>query len=78
MARSRKVKLFMSTCVPCFTYGLEALTLTDRQLKKIDGHFYPFLRRAIGIKASYYSIIIYHKILEYIVVYCSILKYSII
>ena len=55
MARSRKVKLFMSTFVPCLTYGLDALTLTDKQLKKIDGQFYRFLRRAIGIKASYYS-----------------------
>ena len=43
MARSRKVKLFMSTFVPCLTYGLDALTLTDKQLKKIDGQFYRFL-----------------------------------
>ena len=55
MARSRKVKLFMSTFVPCPTYGLDALTLTDKQFKKIDGQYYRFLRRAIGIKASYYS-----------------------
>ena len=55
MPRSRKIKLFMSTFVPCLTYGLDALTLTDKQLKKIDGQFCRFLRRAIGIKASYYS-----------------------
>ena len=55
MPRTRKIKLFMSTFVHCLTYGLDALTLTDKQLKKIDGQFYRFLRRAIGIKASYYS-----------------------
>ena len=53
--RKRKVKLFMSTFVPSLIYGLDALTLTDTDLKKIDGQFYRFLRRAIGIKASFYS-----------------------
>ena len=45
----------MATFVPCLTYGLDALTLTAKDLKRIDGQFYRFLRRAIGIKASYYS-----------------------
>ena len=55
MPRKRKVKLFMTTFVPSLIYGLDALTLTDKDLKRIDGQFYRFLRRAIGIKASYYS-----------------------
>ena len=55
MPRKRKIKLFMATFVPCLTYGLDALTLTAKDLKRLDGQFYRFLRRAIGIKASYYS-----------------------
>ena len=55
MPRKRKIKLFMATVVPCLTYGLDALTLTAKDLKRLDGQFYRFLRRAIGIKASYYS-----------------------
>ena len=55
MPRRRKIKLFMATFVPCLTYGLDALTLTTKDLKRIDGQVYRFLRRAIGIKASFYS-----------------------
>ena len=55
MPRRRKVKLFMATFVPCLTYGRDALTLATKDLKHIDGQFYRFLRRAIGIKASFYS-----------------------
>ena len=36
-------------------YSLEALTLTDKVLHKIDAVFYRLLRRCIGIKASFYS-----------------------
>ena len=55
MARSRKVKLFLATFLPCLTYGLDALTRTDKHIRKIDGQSYRLLRRAIGLKASYYS-----------------------
>ena len=53
--RSSKVRVFQTVFLPTLLYGLEALTLTPKQLHRIDGHYYRFLRRAIGIKASYYS-----------------------
>ena len=50
-----KVKIFQATYVPSLIYGLDALTLTPQMLKKIDGQYYRFLRRVVGVKASYYS-----------------------
>ena len=55
MPRARKVKIFQATFVPCLIYGLEALTLSSKNLQTINAQYYRFLRRAIGIKASYYS-----------------------
>ena len=56
MTRARKVKIFQATFLPSLIYGLDALTLTDKDdLRRIDAQYYRFLRRAIGIKASYYS-----------------------
>ena len=45
------------TFVPTLCYGLDALTLTDQNLHKIDAWYPPhkFLRRVLGIKATYYS-----------------------
>ena len=50
-----KVRIFQSIFVPILIYGLDHLTLTDKQLLRIDAYYYRFLRRSIGIKASYYS-----------------------
>ena len=50
-----KVKIFQATYVPSLIYGLDALTLTTPMLKRIDGQYYRFLRRVVGVKASYYS-----------------------
>ena len=36
-------------------YGLDSLTLTPKDLKRIDGFWFRFLRRIVGIKASFYS-----------------------
>ena len=55
MSRPRKVNIFQATFLPCLVYGLEALTLTSKNLQTINAQYYRFLRRAIGIKASYYS-----------------------
>ena len=41
--------------MPSLIYGLDALTLTPPMLKKIDGQYYRFLSRVVGVKASYYS-----------------------
>ena len=54
---SRKIKLhiFQSSFVPILTYGLDAITLTTPLLKRVDAFYYRFLRRVVGVKASYYS-----------------------
>ena len=53
--RQSKVRLFQAIFLPILLYGLDTLTLTTKMLARIDGQYYRFLRRAIGIKASYYS-----------------------
>ena len=55
--RSLKHKLyvFRTTFVPTLCYGLDALTLTDQHLHKIDAWYHKFLRRVLGIKVTYYS-----------------------
>ena len=55
--RSNKHKLyiFRTTFVPTLCYGLDALTLTDPNLRRIDAWYHKFLRRVIGIKATYWS-----------------------
>ena len=55
MTRARKVKIFQATFLPSLIYGLDARTLKDKDFRRIDTQYYRFLRRAIGIKASYYS-----------------------
>ena len=50
-----KVKIFMSSIVPILLYGLEVLSLENRHLKTIDAWFHRYLRRCVGVKASYYS-----------------------
>ena len=55
MSRSSKLHVFQSTFVPILIHGLDALTLTTPQLQKIDAYYLRFLRRVVGIKASFYS-----------------------
>ena len=55
MPRRKKIFIFHTTFRPSLMYGLDTLTLTQRQLHRIDAQFIRFLRRVIGIKASYYS-----------------------
>ena len=50
-----KRKIFQSVFISTLIYGLDALTLQDKHLKRIDALYYRFLRRIVGIKASYYS-----------------------
>ena len=54
-AQTSKLRIFRTTFVTILTYGLDALTLTDKDLHRIDGCWFRFLRRVVGIKASYYS-----------------------
>ena len=53
--RAEKVKLFHGTIVPSLLYGLDTLTLEVKHLKTIDAWYFQYLRRAMGIKSSYYS-----------------------
>ena len=55
LKRKVKVKIFQATFLPVLLYGLDSLTLTTPQLRRIDAQYLRFLRRSIGIKASYYS-----------------------
>ena len=41
--------------VSVLLYGLSTLTLEDKRLKEIDSWYINFLRRVVGIKASYCS-----------------------
>ena len=55
LSRKAKVRIFIANIVPILTYGLSALTMENKHFQKIDAWFFRFLRRAIGIKHSYYS-----------------------
>ena len=55
LRRKEKVRIFEATFTSILLYGLDTLTLTPKQLHRIDGQYYRSLRRAIGIEASYYS-----------------------
>ena len=50
-----KLKIFQSVFISTLIYGLDALTLQDKHLKRIDAYYIRFLRRIVGIKASYFS-----------------------
>ena len=50
-----KLRIFQSVFIPTLIYGLDALTLQQKHLKRIDAYYIRFLRRVVGIKASYYS-----------------------
>ena len=50
-----KLRIFQSIFLPVLLYGMDSFTLTTPQLNRLDAYYYPFLRRIVGIKASYYS-----------------------
>ena len=55
MSQKQKLRTFQATFLAVLTYGLEALTVTEKQLHRLDAHYIRFLRRIVGIKASFYS-----------------------
>ena len=57
-----KVKIFQATFVPILIYGLEAFPLTNKHLLRIDATYFKFLRRVIGVKASYFSRVSNHTV----------------
>ena len=50
-----KVRIFHSCIVSTLLHALDSFTLESRHLKTIDGWYFRYLRRAIGVKASFYS-----------------------
>ena len=56
----RKFHIFQSVFISILIYGMDSFTLTDKYIKKIDAVYFRFLRRIVGIKASYYSRISNH------------------
>ena len=50
-----KLKIFQSVFISTLIFGPDALFLQDKHLKRIDACYIRFLRRIVGIKASYYS-----------------------
>ena len=54
LSQARKLQIFQSTFVPVLTCGLDALNLAMPHIKRIDAHHIRFLRRVVGVKASYY------------------------
>ena len=55
LSRKEKLHIFQTTFIPTLIYGPDSLTLQDKHLKKANAYYYRFLRRIIGIKASFYS-----------------------
>ena len=51
----KKLQIFQSVFISILIYGLDSFTLTNKYLKRIDAVYFRFLRRILGIKASFYS-----------------------
>ena len=55
LSQAVRLRIFQSTFTPTLIYALDTLTLTQKQLDRVDAFFIRFLRRVVRIKASYYS-----------------------
>ena len=62
MPRKRKLFIFRSVFVSTLVYGRDALTLTPKNMHRINGVYFRFLKRIAGIKASYYSRVSNHVV----------------
>ena len=62
MSRKEKLHIFQTIFIPTLIYGLDTLTLQNKHIKRLDAYYLRFLRRIIGIKASYYSRINNHVV----------------
>ena len=62
MPRKKKLHIFQSVFLSTLIYGLDALTLTPEHMKRINGVYFKFLRRIVGIKALYYSRVSNHVV----------------
>ena len=59
-----KLRIFQSIFIPVLIYGMDSLTLTTPQLARLDAYYFRFLRRIVGIKASFYSRVSNHTVWE--------------
>ena len=62
LTKKAKIRIFQSTFRSTLIYGLDAFPLTTPQLNRIDAYYHRFLRRIIGIKASFYSRVPNHSV----------------
>ena len=44
LSKKKKLHIFQSTFLPTLTYGLDAITLTDKYLARVDAYYIRFLR----------------------------------
>ena len=55
LGAATKLRVFQSIFIPVLICGMDTMTLTTPQLHRLDAYYFRFLRRVVGIKASYYS-----------------------
>ena len=53
LSQAVRLRIFQSTFTPTLIYALDTLTLTQKQLDRVDAFFIRFLRRVVRVKASY-------------------------
>ena len=64
LPRRVKLRIFQAIFPTVFTYGLDSFALTEGHLNQIDALYFRFLRRIVGIKASYYSRILNSEVYQ--------------
>ena len=57
-----RVRLFHSYILPVLLYGLASCTLEKHHHRTLDAWYFKYLRRVVGIKASYFSHISNYKV----------------
>ena len=57
-----RARVFNACILPVLLYGLSNLPLEKHHYRSLDGFYFRFLRRAIGMKSSYYSRISNRKV----------------
>ena len=62
LSYSKKLHIFQSVFISILIYGMDAFTLTDKLITRIDAVYFRFLRRIVGIKASFYSRVSNHTV----------------
>ena len=53
MSYRKKLHVFQSLFISMLVYGLDSLALTSKQIRRVDGIYFRFRRRMVGMKASF-------------------------